>query len=72
MENNTTSMEYCTILLQNNIPQSSHALFTSAAHIMQHTSSLKRIRIFNAQKYVAGFNKKKPMKHWKKQEVASV
>ena len=49
MENNTTSMEYCTILLQNNIPQSSHALFTSAAHIMQHTSSLKRIRIFNAQ-----------------------
>ena len=49
MENNTTSMEYCTIL-QNNIPQSSHALFTSAAHIMQHTSSLKRIRIFNAQK----------------------
>ena len=50
MENSTTSMEYCTILLQNNIPQSSHALFTSAVHIMQHTSSLKRIRIFNAQK----------------------
>lgn len=50
MENNTTSMEYCTILLQNNIPHSSHALSTSAAHIMQHLSSLIRIRIFNAQK----------------------
>ncbi|MDC2080845.1 hypothetical protein PO060_15515 [Bacteroides thetaiotaomicron] len=42
MENSTTSMEYCTILLPNNIPQSSHALSTSAAHIMQHTPSLIR------------------------------
>ena len=49
MENNTTSMEYCTILLQNNIPQNSHTLSISAVHIMQHLSSLKRIRIFNAQ-----------------------
>ena len=49
MENNTTSMEYCTIFLQNNIPQNSHTLSISAVHIMQHLSSLKRIRIFNAQ-----------------------
>ena len=49
MENSTTSMEYCTIFLQNNIPQNSHTLSISAVHIMQHLSSLKRIRIFNAQ-----------------------
>ena len=42
-------MEYCTIFLQNNIPQNSHTLSISAVHIMQHLSSLKRIRIFNAQ-----------------------
>ena len=49
MENSTTSMEYCTIFLQNNIPQNSHTLSISVVHIMQHLSSLKRIRIFNAQ-----------------------
>ena len=50
MENSTTSMEYCTIFLQNNIPQNSHALSISVVHIMQHLSSLIKIRIFNAQK----------------------
>ena len=49
MENSTTSMEYCTIFLQNNIPQNSHALSISVVHIMQHLSSLIKIRIFNAQ-----------------------
>ena len=34
MENSTTSMEYCTIFLQNNIPQNSHALSISVVHIM--------------------------------------
>ena len=38
MENSTTSMEYCTIFLQNNIPQNSHALSISVVHIMQHLS----------------------------------
>ena len=45
MENSKTSMEYCTILLQNNL-----ALSISGVHIMHYLSSLIKIRIFNAQK----------------------
>lgn len=49
MENSTTSMEYCTIFLQNNIPQNSHALSISVVHIMQHLSSLPEFGISDSR-----------------------